>query len=189
MHRDHDNDPGLADEIASLRNAPPSTDLWPGIARQLEPRQPRGTLLIRWPVAIAAGLVLAVATSAGTLIALRLTRSPAAPAATTTVAAAPTAPAGTSPAVAASFAPADSALAGAINDLERAVRSNLSHVDPEARNSINQSLTLLDQAIAQAAARQSAAPNDPRVASYLTSTLRKKLQLLRTVSELTRRES
>jgi hypothetical protein len=187
MHRDHDNDPGLADEIGTLRDTPPANDLWPAIARQLEPRQPRGTLLIRWPVAIAAGLVLAVATSAGTLIALRMTRSSAAPA--STVAATPTAPAESSTAVAASFAPADSALASAIDDLERAVRSNLVHVDPEARNSINQSLTLLDHAIAQAAARQSAAPDDPRVASYLTSTLRKKLQLLRTVSELTRRES
>lgn len=189
MHRDHDNDPSLADEIGSLRDTPPANDLWPAIARQLEPRQPRGTLLIRWPVAIAAGLVLAVATSAGTLIALRVTRGPVAPATTTTVATTPVAPAGSGTAVAASFAPADSALASAIDDLERAVRSNLVHVDPEARNSINQSLTLLDHAIAQAAARQSAAPDDPRVASYLTSTLRKKLQLLRTVSELTRRES
>ncbi|HEY3935358.1 MAG TPA: hypothetical protein VGL65_12160 [Gemmatimonadales bacterium] len=189
MHRDHDNDPHLADAIASLKDTPPSTDLWPGIARQLEPRPSRGMIQLRWPVAIAAGLVIAIATSAGTAIALHLIRGAPTSPAGTTVAANPASGKVPSATIAASFAPADSALASAIDDLERAVRANLDHLDPEARTSVNQSLSLLDQAIAQAAARQNAAPDDPRVANYLTSTLRKKLQLLRTVSELTRRES
>ena len=60
-----------------------------------------------------------------------------------------------------------------------------SHLDTDARTSVNQGLNALDAAIAQAAARQTAAPGDAGAARYLTSTLRKKLQLLRTVSQLT----
>jgi hypothetical protein len=65
------------------------------------------------------------------------------------------------------------------------VRGSLSRLDPEARSSVVKSLTALDDAIAQAATRQIAAPDDPGVARYLSSTLRKKLDLLRTVNQLT----
>ena len=135
-------------------------------------------LLIRWPTALAAGLVIAMATAASTAIVLHH-----ASAADSTVAAAPSA-GPISAIVTASFAPGDAALARAIDDLEQAVRASLSHLDPDARRSVHQSLGALDAAIAQAAARQSAAPGDPGAARYLTSTLRKKLQLLRTVSQL-----
>ena len=177
MDTDRNPDPHLAEAIARLRDTQPEIDLWPGIARQLEPRRGRGTVTMRWPVALAAGITIVVASSAGTMALLRR----AAPADST---AAPRASVAATPA-AAQLTPEDAALARAIDELERAVRANLDHLDPEARGSVNRSLQLLDQAIAQAAARHSAAPDDPRIAQYLTTTLRKKLDLLRTVSQLT----
>ena len=178
MDADLPPDPLLTDAIGRLRDTGPAADLWPGIASQLAPRRPRGTLLLRWPVALAAGLVLVVATSAGTALVLRHSRNEPA------TADAAQAGVATAAMVTASFAPGDAALARAIDDLERVVRSSVDRLDPAARLSVHQSLVALDAAIAQAAARQTAAPGDPAAGRYLTSTLRKKLQLLRTVSEL-----
>jgi hypothetical protein len=176
MDTESDFDPQLAAAISRLRDTQPGADLWPAIAGQLAPRRPHGVLLIRWPVAIAAGLVIVAATAAGTALVLR--HGAEAPTATTADASPPVS------GVSASFAPGDAALARAIDDLERAVRSTIGHLDPDARRSVNEGLSALDAAIAQAAARESAAPTDPTAARYLTSTLRKKLQLLRTVSQL-----
>jgi hypothetical protein len=183
MGTDDPLDPMLGEAISRLRDTHPDQDLWPHIARQLEPVRPHGTLVIRWPTALAAGLVIAIATSASTAV---LLRHHLAPDSTKTIATT------VSPAlstVAASFAPGDAALARATDDLERVVRASLGQLDPEARTTVTKTLTMLDQAIAQAAERQIAAPDDPHAAKYLTSTLRKKLQLLRTVSELTQRQS
>ncbi|MGH7581760.1 MAG: hypothetical protein ACREL5_00880 [Gemmatimonadales bacterium] len=180
MPIDRDEDPVVAEAVARLRDEQPERDLWPGIARQLEPHRQRGVIMLRWPVALAAGLTIVVASSAGTMALLRRAAADAAGTmAPATVAATPAA------SDTAAFGPADAALSRAIDQLEDAVRANLSHLDPEARASVNRSLDLLDKAIAQAAARQNASPDDPRIAQYLTSTLRKKLDLLRTVAQLT----
>ncbi len=181
---DNELDPRLSEEIARLRDSHPAADLWPHIARRLEPRRPPGMVLLRWPTAIAAGLVIAVATSTGTALVLRRQ----APQTDSAVAANATS-ASSSPTLATIMAPSDAALAKAVDDLERAVKGSIAQLDPEARTTVNRTLTMLDQAIAQAAARQSASPDDPRAARFLTSTLKKKLQLLRTVSELAQRES
>ncbi len=178
MPIDDPRDPVLDAAIATLRDAAPATDLWPGIARQLQPRHPRGALLVRWPVALAAGLAIAALASTSTVIWLRHRPAGSNPA---TVAAAP-APA---PLVSASFAPGDAALAHAITQMEFVVHRQLATIAPDARAAVDSSLAALDRAIAEAAARQTAAPDDPDVARYLTSTLRKKLQVLRTVSHLT----
>lgn len=183
MASDDPIDPILGDAISRLRDAHPDRDLWPHIARQLEPRLPRGSMVIRWPTALVAGLLIAIATSAGTALVVHRLNSSAQVVAARDSAAAPLST------LAASFAPGDAALAHAVEDLEKAVRGSLGQLDPEARATINKTLTMLDQAIAQAAERQIASPDDPHAAKYLTSTLRKKLQLLRTVSELTQRQS
>jgi hypothetical protein len=177
-----DKDPLLSDAIARLRDSQPDRDLWPNIARQLEPRRARGTLLMRWPTALAAGLVIIAASSASTVLLLRHQAG-------TGAAIAGVAASQPRPVPAARMAPADSALAKAVDDLERAVKRSLDQLDPEARTTVTRTLAMLDQAIAQATARQSASPDDPGAARFLTSTLRKKLQLLRTVSELTQRQS
>lgn len=178
MDTDSTLEPGLADAVGRLRDQPPAEDLWPGIARQLKPRHPRGTLLIRWPTALAAGLLIALATSASTAVLLH--RGAVTDTASVSTAQGPS----DNVTITASFAPGDAALARAIDDLELAVRASMDRLDPVARSTVHQSLLALDAAIAQAAARQSAAPGDPGAARYLTSTLRKKLQLLRTVSQI-----
>lgn len=180
MATDDPLDPALGEAISRLRDTQPGHDLWPNIARQLEPRVPRGTVMMRWPTALAAGLAIVLATSAVTTVLLRRGH------ATDPVALATSAPLST---IAASYAPGDAALARAVGDLEKAVRATLPQLDAEARAAVDKSLTMLDAAIAQAAERQMAAPNDPHAAKYLTTTLRKKLQLLRTVTELTQRQS
>lgn len=189
MPHDDAPDPHLSDAIAGLRDAPPDRDLWPQIARQLEPHHPRGTLLIRWPTALAAGLAIALATAAGTAVVLRHGAARADSAAAPLAAAATPATRPAAGTVAATFAPGDAALASAVDQLEQAVRASLGQLDPEARAAVTKTLGMLDEAIAQATERQLAAPNDPHAAKFLTSTLRKKLQLLRTVSELTQRQS
>lgn len=178
MPTDDPIDPLLDAAIATLRDSAPPTDLWPEIIRHLQPRHPRGTLLVRWPVALAAALAIAALTSATTVIWLHHQASAATSGA---VAALPTA----APLVSASFAPGDAALAHAITQLEGVVRLQLATVAPGPRAAVDSSLATLDRAIAQAAARQTAAPDDQDAADYLTSTLRKKLKVLRTVSHLT----
>jgi hypothetical protein len=175
---DDELDPTLGDAIKRLRDTHPDQDLWPRIARQLEPRHPRGTVLMRWPTALAAGLALVAVSAAGTSVLMhRQTRADTA----ITGIMASTLPS--------TMNPSDAALARAVSDLEKAVKGTLEQLDPEARATVTKTLAMLDDAIAQAAARQTAAPDDPRAARFLTSTLKKKLQLLRTVSGLTQKQS
>ena len=175
---ENDLDPRLGDAIARLRDTHPDQDLWPKIAKQLEPRRPRGTVLMRWPTAIAASIALVAVSAAGTSYVMhRQTRAEKAISGIVVSAVPPTLNAN------------DAALARAVNELEKAVTGTLSQLDPKARATVTKTLTMLDDAIAQATARQTATPDDPRAAKFLTSTLRKKLQVLRTLSSLTQQQS
>lgn len=174
-----DRDPALDAAIRSLRDAPPAADLWPEIAPRLAPRRARGTILLRWPTALAAGLTIAVVTAGGTALWLR--RAPSA---------VPVAAGAGGPRLSeAHYSAADSTLASAIGDLEHQVRATAAQLDAPTRDGILRSLSTLDQAIADANARLRQAPNDPVASRYLTTTLRRKLDALRTVSELTAHRS
>ncbi len=172
-------DPRLAEAISALRDRAPTADLWPGIAPRLTRRRPRGSVLLRWPTALAAGVTIALVSAGGTLLLLR-DRSVAVPPAATrnTPALLPTA-----------YTAADSTLGSAIRDLEGALRASLPALDSTTRLGIERSLATLDNAIADAARRRAATPDDPHAERYLTSTLRRKLDVLRTVSTLTARRS
>lgn len=187
MPAEHDEplDPQLATAVAALRNAPPGADLWPAIARRLEPRRPRGTIVLPWPAALAAALVLA-ALGAGGVLLVRRAPVPASSSGPQTIAAAP---GGMAPAIAAGYSAADTTLLKAIGDLERAVRANVTQLDPGAQTALQQSLALVDQAIAQARTEHRAAPDDPAAARYVTTMLRKKLDVLQTISRLTANRS
>ncbi len=93
------------------------------------------------------------------------------------------------PAIAAGYSAADTTLLKAIGDLERAVRANVTQLDPGAQTALQQSLALVDQAIAQARTEHRAAPDDPTAARYVTTMLRKKLEVLQTISRLTANRS
>lgn len=173
-------DPRLMEAIATLRDTPPVEDLWPEIAPQLTPRHPAGMLLLRWPTAIAAGLVIASASIGGTMLLLRARA--VVPTATTTVQQALVLPASD---VAAAHTPADQALQQAIGQLEARLAGTEQGLDAKTREGIRASLAALDQVIADAATLQRATPDDPRRAQYLTSALQKKLDVLRTVTRRT----
>ena len=172
----HDTDARLAEAIGQLRDSAPEHDLWPDIAPRLRPRAVPGTLRLRWPTALAAGLAIAVASVGGTMAVLHRGAPPV-----TSV----TLPRDTGlPVIAASASPADTTLLSAIVQVEGTLRSLQEKLDPAARASLARSLEALDQAITEAAARQRSQPGDPRAARYLTATLRKKLDVLRNVAVL-----
>lgn len=172
-------DPRLADALGRLRDTPPAADLWPEIAPRLVRRLPRGSVLLRWPTAIAAGLLIAVASGAGT--ALLLDRGNVTPPAADVAS-------GTLPAtsvVTVAETSADAALQRAIQDLEGVFDHAAASLAPETRAGIRESLTALDRAINDAAAQQRAIPTDPRLARYLTSVLQRKLEVLQQVTQRT----
>lgn len=169
-------DPRLAEAIRGLRDTPPSVDLWPAIAPQLQPRRIPGTFRLRWPTALAAGLAIAVASVGGTVAVLNRQAGP-----DPVIVVPPTG----APVVAAAMAsPADTTLETAITQLEGTLRSLQDKLDPASRESLDRSLRVLDKAIDDATAQRQAEPDDPRAARYLTATLRKKLDVLRTVTVL-----
>ena len=171
-----DLDPRLAEAIGGLRDTPPARDLWSGIAPRLAPRRPRGTVMMRWPVALAAGIALAVVSVTGTLIVLHNRAPVPAPIASAL---------GSIPIANVAFTPADSSLALAIRDLESRIRNSIVQLDPVSRAGIERSLASLDHAIEDAALQRRVNPGDEGADRYFTATLRKKLNTLRTIVDLT----
>ena len=165
-------DPRLSEAIGELRDSAPVTDLWPGIARRLAPRSHTGGMRVRWPTALAAGLVIALASAAGTVAVLGRT---AAGAPDTTTAASRGLLI-----VSATATPADATLESAIAQVETLLESVQDQLDPVARAELAHSLERLDRAIAAAATQRRSAPDDEQAAQLLTATLRKKLEVLRT---------
>jgi hypothetical protein len=179
MATEHDDlDPRLAAAIRGLEDRGPDVDLWPGIARRIAPRR-RGTLQLRWPVAVAAALAL-VAGSAAITSALLPGRGAPAPA--TSVAAG--SPGGTV-VLPARYGEAEQSLASAIDRLEEAYAAAAPKLDAGTRDQIKSSLAALDSAIAEARRRADSAPTDLRAAKYLTRTMQRKLDVLQTVATMT----
>lgn len=178
MAIEHDDlDPHLLEAIRELRDIPPERDIWTEIAPRLQPRAMPGTVRLRWPTALAAGLAVAVASVGGTVAVLRRTAAPH------PVVTLPD-NAGLPIITAAVASPADTTLASAISQLETTLQVLQEKLDPGSRESLNRSLRVLDQAIAEASAQRRAEPDDPRAARYLTATLRKKLDVLRSATVL-----
>lgn len=169
-------DPVLAQALADLRDRAPETDLWPGIAPRLARPATHRLLQLRWPTALAAALAL-VAGSAGLTTWLQR----AAPEASLPVAAGMPADGGLARVSAAAMTAAAPALTAAIDDLTLALEAALPQLDPKARAQIREALAALDTAIAEADALVRENPDDPRAAHYLTSTLSRKRDVLRTL--------
>ncbi len=179
MHDDTEPlDPVLREAITNLRDTPPASDLWATIAPRLSMRRPKGSILLRWPAALAAGVAIALVSAGGTHYLMRV--QPTTRAAVTST---------TTPVTTVAYSAADSTLESAIRQLEGSLRSTMAQLDAPTRQGISRSLDVLDRAIAEAAARRASAPDDLRAENYLTNTLRKKLGVLRTVSTLTARQS
>ena len=178
MPDQNENESNLHDAIAGLRDAAPHRDLWPDIRSQLRPRRP-GFLQVRWPVALAAGLALVVATAAGTAVILSRTDI-SQPIAATTVQPGRVIAAGHD---------GDADAARAVVEMEAALASSAASLDPAVYRALAKGLAILDRAIVDASAQQRAAPADPAARQYLTSMMQRKLDVLRTAERIAMQQS
>jgi hypothetical protein len=177
---DHEGpDPRLAEAIGELQDREPVRDLWPGISRRIE-RRPPGTLELRWTVAAAAALTLLIGGAALSRLIVPVSEPAATPVAT-----AP--PQEASMVLPAGFSSAEASLTAAIDQLEQAYLAAAPTLDPEVRLAISNSLASLDTAIVDARSRAGSAPTDVDAARYLTRTMQRKLNVLRTATNMVSR--
>jgi hypothetical protein len=152
---------------------PPSWDLWPAVARRLEPRTRRpwrtvlpGTARARWLVPrLTAAAVLVVACVAG-IFWLRHTAPSGSP---------PAGPARTAPPVAAQV---DAAYEDSVAELRRSARTRLI-ADPQVVNVLEDNLSALDRAIAEYQDALAEHPRDDELRRRLDAARRQKLEVLR----------
>ncbi|MBI1795471.1 MAG: zf-HC2 domain-containing protein [Candidatus Eisenbacteria bacterium] len=190
----------------ALEDRAPADDLWPGIATAIAatPRRApvarppadwwRRRLDLTLPQLAAAALVVA-ALSAGTMW-IALARSPLrapAPGATAPVASSPaaasqqTAPAPASP-TAVTAATADVVnprYDRAVAELEQALADGRGRLDPRTLQVLEQNLRTIDRAIGEARRAVAADPANAWLRSHLATTMKRKVDLLRTAAMLT----
>ncbi len=172
MPHDHDQlDPVLKSAIAGLEDRHPESDLWPHIRPRLVARR-AGVLELRWPVAIAAAMVLVAGSVGGTAAWIGRTQSRPVPTLVTTPGAVTLAAATDS----------DLAVARAIAELETLLQENVTNIGTDTYRALATSLAILDQAIAGAAERQRAMPDDTSAQRHFSASLRKKLAVLEKVT-------
>lgn len=173
-------DPRLAGLIDDLVDRDPERDLWPSVSARLRPRH-RGTLVMRWPTALAAGLAL-VASSAALTILLQGRVARIAPVVGNQVVVGPA-----TVALPAGFAQASGTLQQAIDELELALATTTASLDPTTRERVREAIVTLDAAIDDARQRALGAPTDVAAARYLTRAMQRKLDVLESVATLTHR--
>jgi hypothetical protein len=172
-------DPRLADALRGLRDREPANDLWPGIASHIS-RRPTRVLEIRWPVAIAAALVLFTGGAAVSRLTAPTSTVP-------TMTAAGQGDEEPSMMLPAGFDRAEATLAEAIDQLEAAYHAAAPTLEADVRDAIGRSLATLDTAIVDARSRAGSAPSDVDAARYLTRTMQRKLSVLRTATTMASR--
>ena len=196
----------IQSQAAALPPLTPSRDLWAGIAERIDTRvipldasrtvhnvRPRRA----WIAPAAAAAALVVLTAGVTHYLTRASLTPVAPA--TLVAAAPvptaefvsTATEGTPVVKAAHVTSAEPAMQAAepvydseISKLRKLVRERRSQLDPKTVAVLEQSVKVIDSAIAQSRAALSRDPASAFLATQLNRSLEKKVELLRTVASL-----
>lgn len=171
-------DERLAAAIAGLRDSEPDRDLWPEIRAGISARR-EPALQLRWPVAIAAGLLLLLGGAiAGRQLAVR--QQPDMNVVTATPETQPEY-------ITAGFSDAELTLASAIDDLQRAYADAAPRLDVGTRSAIASSLAAIDSAIAQARNVAGDAPEDVAAARYLTRAMQRKLKVLQTATSMASR--
>jgi anti-sigma factor RsiW len=172
----------VKETAAELRDVErvPEANLWPGVAWRIKSR--RG-ISLTWMQALAAGVALVL--MSGTAVWLTLGRGNGEP----THTAADTADRG--PEIGAPAAPvavanfADEAYENAVKELRQALDAGRSRLDPQTIQVLERNLAAIDQAIDQARKALEADPANVSLNSYLAGVRRRKLDLLRTASDLT----
>lgn len=169
-----------ATDLAGVEHMP-EADLWPGVAWRMKSR--RG-ISLSWMQALAAGLALVALSSGAVWMAMRGGGTePARTATAETVDRGPEAGTATGPVAVADFG--EAAYENAVNDLRKSLEAGRSRLDPQTIQVIERNLTSIDQAIEQARKALEADPANVSLNSYLAGVRRRKLDLLRTASDLT----
>jgi hypothetical protein len=174
------------------RDVPPSADLWPSIAAQLEPRRaarPRPA----WGYALAAGVAIVALTAVVTWQFASRGPAPApvaatgpAPAAAARDPAKPGDPARESPLLAAAFeAPQDARYRATRAAMEQTFRERLALLAPETRSRIEQNLQIIRRANDDIRDALASDPNSPLLQQLLESTWQQEIDLYTTVSRNT----
>ncbi|MEX2270959.1 MAG: zf-HC2 domain-containing protein [Vicinamibacterales bacterium] len=168
-----------AAELTELDRVP-DADLWPHVAWRMKQRK---GISLSWVQALAAALVLITLSGGAVWMALDGGRSPAPGVAATDAAdRGPEIDAPPAPVAVANFA--DEAYESAVRDLRRALESDRNRLDPQTIQVIERNLTAIDRAIGQARQALEADPANVSLNTYLAGVRRRKLDLLRTASEL-----
>jgi len=169
----------------ALDDRPPEKDLWSGIAERIGatggadvlPFARRRRFAFSIPQLAAAGIALSLFSAAAAGTAVHFLAGPTAPVR------AATAPLEGLPVhMAAAAAPYDAA----ITELEAILAARRGELDSSTVRTVEASLRVIDQAIAQARAALVHDPNNPYLNGHLQSTLDRKLDLLRRAAMLPR---
>ena len=159
----------LADARALPRSLTPERDLWAGIEGRLAPRVPRTASAVRsrrWrPLLLAAAIATVLLGGA----ALLLLRPPAQPSV--------------------AFTREQARYLAASAELARALAQDPGHLAPETQAVVGRSLSVVDQAIAEAEAALRADPRNPGLEQMLLARYEQRLELLQRATEAKRQES
>lgn len=159
----------LADARALPRELTPGRDLWGGIEGRLAPRAPSTVRSIpprRWrPLLLAAAIATVLLGGA----ALLLLRPPARPSV--------------------AFTREQARYLAASTDLARALARDPGHLAPETQAVVGRSLSVVDQAIAEAEAALRADPRNPGLEQMLLARYAQRLELLQRATEAKRQAS
>jgi anti-sigma factor RsiW len=177
----------------TLKNSPPATDLWPGIAARIGAGTPQAHDVVdlsaqrrvrrRWafslPQLAAAGIAL-MTVSGGTVWFLSGSARQS-----VVLAPSPAMPTAGAPAISVSMRPsASQSYAAAVADLERVLAEGRGKLDTTTVKIIEQNLAAIDRAIAEAQRALDADSANLYLNTHLAETMRRKLDLLRQAAAL-----
>lgn len=168
----------------------PERDLWPAVASHANRRASVATianhrarrLSLSWPQALAASVALVAVSSGAMWLAMRDRVQPAAPQVAENSDRGPEPGTAAVPVSMPNFA--DEAYDSAVKDLRAALDAGRNRLDAQTIQVLEKNLAAIDQAIDQARKALEADPANVSLSSYLASVRRRKLDLLRTASDL-----
>ena len=173
--RNPPEDPLLAKAAELPKDIAPARDLWPGIAARLGEAEKPAVRPFRWPLALAAGVLVAAVSA---LFTWTVTRAPEAVAPTPVVATAPT------EVVPVKYGPNSGLSAkdfGARDELLRQFRGRFADLRPETRAAIVKNLEIMQKAANDIDAALAKDPASGMLKGMLVGTYKQELQLYSTV--------
>jgi len=178
--RNPPDDPLLAKAAELPKDVAPTHDLWPGIAARLGEAETPAARPFRWPLALAAGVLVA---SVSALLTWSLVRAPEGPVPSTQVAKTTPEPAPTD-IVPVKYGPNSGLSAkdfGARDELLRQFRGRFASLRPETRAAIAKNLEIMQTAADEIDAALAKDPASGMLKGMLVGTYKQELQLYSTV--------